>query len=32
MDWGYIISITIIGILVVFSALILLVLFVQSMG
>lgn len=32
MDWGYIISITIIGILVVFAALILLVMFVQSMG
>ncbi|NMB30404.1 MAG: OadG family protein [Clostridiales bacterium] len=32
MDWGYTISITIIGTLVVFSALILLVLFVQSMG
>lgn len=32
MDWGYIISITIIGMLVVFSALILLVMFVKSMG
>ena len=32
MDWGYIISITIIGTLVVFSALILLVLFVETMG
>lgn len=32
MDWGYIISVTIIGMLVVFAALILLVMFVASMG